>query len=105
MRAFKTISLAGGLLFGLYEWSNLQRKWKYIDRFYPEPTQLQKTLEKEALVYKENKYRMPSVEERMRLLENPSLTRQYSQFYQLAPQRHLDDYTDFNAPEHKEHWN
>jgi hypothetical protein len=38
VRAFKTVSLAGGLLFGLYEWSNLQRKWKYIDRFYPEPT-------------------------------------------------------------------
>lgn len=81
VRAFKTLSLAGGLLFGMYEWSTLQRKWKYIDRFYPEPTQLQKTLEKEALVYKENKYRMPTVQERMQLLENPTLARQYSQFY------------------------
>ena len=101
VRMFKTVTLAGGLAFSMYELSNLKRKWKYIDRLYPEPTQLQKRLELEAMQYKENKVKVLSVEERMQLLENPNLLRQYSQFYQLPPQRHKDEWTDYNAPEHK----
>lgn len=61
VRAFKTLSLFGGLAFGFYELSILNHKWKYIDRFYPEPTQLQKTLEREAQQYKENKVKIATV--------------------------------------------
>ena len=41
----------------------------------------------------------------MLLLEDPKKRTQYSQFYQLPPQRHKDEWMDYNAPEHKEHWN
>jgi hypothetical protein len=104
VRALKTLSLTGGMMFGLYEISLLKQKWKYIDRLYPEPTQLQKTLEKEALQYKENKYTVSSIAEKMLKLEDPNIQRKYSQFYQLAPQRNIDEENEFNPPEHKEHY-
>jgi hypothetical protein len=61
VRAFKTLSLIGGVAFSFYELSILNHKWKYIDRFYPEPTQLQKTLEREAQQFKENKVKIATV--------------------------------------------
>ena len=105
VRVFKTSTLVLGLGIGLYEFSQLKKKLKYIDRVYPEPTQLQRQLEIEAQQYKENKVVVKSVQERMQLLQNPQARTKYSQFYQLPPQRHKDEYTDFNAPSHAEHWN
>ena len=82
----------------------MKQKWKYIDRLYPEPTQLQKTLEKEALQYKENKYTVSTISERMLKLEDPNSQTLYSQLYQLAPQQNIDEENDFNVAEYKEHY-
>ena len=35
-----------------YEKMQLEKKWTYYDRFYPEPTQLQRSLVNEAYIYK-----------------------------------------------------
>ena len=98
------MSLGASLAFAMYETSNLNQRWKYLDRLYPEPTQLQKTLNTEAMQQKEHTAHVASIEERMLKLNDPNIRTQYSQFYQLAPQRHKDEWRDPNAPAHKEHW-
>ena len=35
----------------------MEKKWSYYDRFYPEPTQLQKSLVMEAQIHKEREAR------------------------------------------------
>ena len=48
VRFFKTASLVGAFALGAYEMHKLQDKWTYYNRFYPEATELQKGLEREA---------------------------------------------------------
>ena len=56
VRMFKTAAFAGALGLGLWELTNLKKQWLYYDRFYPEPTELQKTLQREAMMFKEIDY-------------------------------------------------
>ena len=78
----------------------------YYDRFYPEPTELQKTLHREALLYKELDYQESSVEEKMAAIEDPELRQKYKQMYMIKPQRYLEPEkaNDINAAEYQEHW-
>jgi hypothetical protein len=61
VRFFKTASLIGAFAFGAYEMHKLQNKWTYYNRFYPEPTELQKGLEREALMFKESTFAEKSI--------------------------------------------
>ena len=45
------MSAFGSLLLVYHERMNLEKKWRYYDRLYPEPTQLQQSLVTEAEVY------------------------------------------------------
>ena len=49
----------------------MRKQWIYYDRFYPEPTELQKTLTRDAMMFKESMYNESSVQEKMLKLENP----------------------------------
>ena len=51
-RHLKIASLIGGFASVWYEKMQLEKKWTYYDRFYPEPTQLQRSLVNEAYIYK-----------------------------------------------------
>ena len=39
------------------EKTSLEKKWDYYDKFYPEPTQLQRSLIEEAAMFKEREAR------------------------------------------------
>ena len=49
----KLFTLAGAFAVVFNEKLLLEKKWRYYDRFYPEPTQLQRTLVQEAEVVKQ----------------------------------------------------
>ncbi len=53
VRAFKFVSLLGACVLGFREKLQLEYQWQYYNRFYPEPTELQKSLTREALMFKE----------------------------------------------------
>merc|ERR1719498_256381 len=69
-----------------YEMTKLRKKMTYYDRFYPEATELQKTLLLEAQMYKEENFTPTSMEEKMAKVEDPQLRQIYSSMYRLAPQ-------------------
>lgn len=85
MRAFKTITFAGALALGTYEMWSLRKQWTYYDRFYPEPTELQKTLLRDAMMFKERTYQASSIDEKLLKVEDPEVRLIYSQMYQLPP--------------------
>ena len=103
---FKTAAFVGALGLGLWELSRLKKQWLYYDRFYPEPTQLQRTLEREAMMFKESNYEESSIEEKLAAVDDPELRQKYKQMYMLKPQRFVEPETpgDINAADHKEHW-
>ena len=103
VRVLKTASLFGAVAFGSYETSKLNKQFTYYNRFYPEPTELQRTLARDAFIFRENPYQETSVEERALAVEDPKLRQVYSQMYALPPQRNWDAEEDVNAPEHQEH--
>jgi hypothetical protein len=45
VRVFKWLSFSAAILLAFKEKVDLEKKWRYFDRYYPEPTQLQKNLE------------------------------------------------------------
>jgi hypothetical protein len=85
VRAFKTITFAGALALGTYEMWSLRKQWTYYDRFYPEPTELQKTLLRDAMMFKERTYQASSIDEKLLKVEDPEVRLIYSQMYQLPP--------------------
>jgi len=103
VRLLKAATFFGALALSSYELMNMRKQWTYYDRFYPEATELQKTLSREAVMFKEHFYQTSSVEDKLRKLEDPSVRMIYSQMYQLPPQKYADPDNNVNAPDHKEH--
>ena len=103
VRSLKAATFLGAVAFGSYELLNMRKQWTYYDRFYPEPTELQKTLNREAMMFKEQNYQTSSVEDKLKKLEDPNLRLIYSQMYQLPPQKYADPDNNVNAPDHTEH--
>ena len=56
VRILKALTLFGAFGLGFREKLNLEYQWEYYNRFYPEPTELQKTLTREAQLFKETAY-------------------------------------------------
>ena len=44
VRMFKTASVIGAFSLGMWEYTNLRKRLTFYDRFYPEPTELQRKL-------------------------------------------------------------
>ena len=103
---FKTAAFAGAICLSMWQLTSLKKQWLYYDRFYPEPTELQKTLYREAQLYKELDYQESSVEDKMAAMEDPELRQKYKQMYMIKPQRYLEEEkaNDINAAEYQEHW-
>ena len=103
VRWFKTVAAAGAYSLSLWEYSQLRKKMTFYDRFYPEPTELQRRLGEEALLFKEQAYKQESNEERIRKLADPDKILNYAQFYMLGPQTHIIAEEDINAADHQQH--
>ena len=48
VRVFKSLTLAASIYLAVEQKASLEKKWTYLNRLYPEPTELQKTLFTEA---------------------------------------------------------
>lgn len=81
VRVLKTLAFFGATAAATYEYLNLRRQWTYIDRFYPEPTELQKGLTRDAMIYKENNYKQKSTEERFQVANDTQTNRNYAAMY------------------------
>jgi hypothetical protein len=100
----KMLAFFGSIGMGSYEMILMRKQWTYYDRFYPEPTELQKTLFRDAMMFKESMYSETSVQDKLLKLESPEVRQMYSQMYQLPPQRYSDpDEQNINAPDHSQH--
>ena len=100
VRMFKSAAIIGACSLGLWEYSSLRKKMTFYDRFYPEPTELQRKLGQEALLFKEQAYKSETTEEREAKAQDPDKVLKYSQFYMLAPQNHIILEEQFNADDH-----
>ena len=100
----KFFSVLGFMGLGFYETMMFEKKQKYYDRFYPEPTQLQRSLVTEAQVMlKREEMGLDDESAEERAYMDPRKQQTYSQFYQLAPQNHSIAEEAFNAPDHQQH--
>ena len=78
----------------------LTQYWTYCDRFCPEPTELQKTLLRDAIMFKEKAYQAFLIDQKLLKVEDPEIRLIYSQMYQLPPQRYPDADNNPTAPKH-----
>ena len=102
VRIFKFLSFAGACALGFREKLSLEYQWQFYDRFYPEATELQKTLTREAMAFKENLYTEPTQDERTKI--NVDDAKIYEQMYRLPPQKYPDPDDDPNPAVIKNHW-
>ena len=102
VRVLKFVSFVAACALGMKEKLNLEYQWQFYDRFYPEATELQKTLTREAQTFKEQDYQEPSIEERRKLTVDQAKI--YEQMYRLPPQKFSDADEDPNPPSIKQHW-
>ena len=84
VRMFKSVSFLAACSLGMWEMCNLRKRMTFYDRFYPEATELQKKLNLEAAMFKEEAYRQATLEERLAKVNDPDKILTYSQFYMLA---------------------
>ena len=56
VRLFKSASIIGACSIGLWEYTTLRKKMLMYDRLNPEPTELQRKLQVEAAMFKEQAY-------------------------------------------------
>ena len=100
VRMFKSAAFIGACSLGLWEFSTVRKRLTFYDRFYPEPTELQRKLNQEAMIFKEQAYKGESTEEREAKVQNPEKVLKYSQFYMLGPQNHIIMEEAINADDH-----
>ena len=86
VRVFKTAAFLGALAIATNDLIDVKKKWQYYDRFYPEMTELQKQLTREAQMFKENTWKAPTLEERFAKLDDADTRMIYKQMYLMAPQ-------------------
>lgn len=102
VRIFKALTFVGALGVGLYERGKIEKYWTYVNRFYPEPTELQKSLYRDAMMFKEKNYQPKPVEEKLKL--DTETVKIYEQLYRLPPVTDSPAETDPNPPSMKPHW-
>ena len=105
MRQVKYFALFGAFAAAYMERWNLDKKMDYYNKFYPEPTQLQRSLVQEAQMFKEREARgikEKSLEEKKYI--DPETQKMYEQMYMLPPQRFPEAETDQNPAAVGNHW-
>ena len=105
VRQLKALAFIGSFSMVWYERTQLEKKWSYYDKLYPEPTQLQKSLVTEAEVYQvRDKLGIKEKTLAEKSVLDPETRRTYSQLYQLPPLRTAEPDYDPNAPSIKTHY-
>ena len=102
VRIFKALTFVGAMGVGVYERAKLEKYWTFLNRFYPEPTELQKSLYRDAMMFKELNYQEKSIEERLKL--DMDTVKIYEQLYRLPPATDAEPDNDPNPPTIKPHW-
>lgn len=92
----KFITIGASLAFAVNQKSDLEKQWTYLNRLYPEPTELQKTLYREAQTFKEIQWQQKSIQDRVSM--DTETKKLYGQMYQLPPQRYPEADDDPNPP-------
>ena len=73
----------------------------FVNRLYPEPTELQRMLVKEAQIVKETNWQQRTVQEKTTMDVDQKST--YKRHYSLPPQRYADPDDNPNPPTIKTH--
>ena len=81
MTQLKWVTFVAALGLGVFEHFDLNKKWQYLNRFYPEATEFQKNLAREAELHKFRGMR-PELSGKDLSLQEKMI---YSQMYRLAP--------------------
>ena len=102
VRVLKFLTFVGAVGLSMKEKLALEYQWQFYDRFYPEPTELQKTLTREVLTFKEREYETPSIQDLTQL--DSDTAKIYEQMYRLPPQKIPDPDENPNPPTIKNHW-
>ena len=98
VRVLKALSFMGAVAFGVKEKLNLEYQWQYYDRFYPEATELQKTLTREAMAFKEGAFQTSTPQLDL------DTERIYESMYRLPAQSYPDPDDNPNPPTIKKHY-
>ena len=99
--SFKWFTFAAAIGLIVKENSDLLKKWRYFDRFYPEPTGLQRAIREEASLVKEYGYTAPDPDAEM-----DSRTRTvYERMYALEPSNETGPDEETNPVDPKRHYN
>lgn len=67
VRVLKALTFGAALLLGVREKFELEKQWTYLNRFYPEPTELQKGLIRDAELFKLLQLQPKGIEERQEI--------------------------------------
>ena len=99
--SFKWFSFAAAIGIMVKENSDLMKKWRYFDRYFPEPTGLQRAIRDEAALIKEYGYQAPDPEN----IEMDSRTRTvYERMYELDPSNEVGPDEETNPVEPARHY-
>ena len=88
-----------------HEKLTLEKKWNFYNRFYPEPTQLQRSLVTEAQMYREREakgIKEESIQDKSHI--DPETQKRYEQMYSLGQQQFPEGVADVNASGVASHW-
>jgi hypothetical protein len=103
VRFFKSVAFTGAVAAATLEYLNMRKKWTYYNQFYPEATELQKTLHRDAMMFKESNYKPKTTDERAKLMQDAKTQQMYAQMYQLPMQRYAEPDDDCNPGQVMEH--
>ena len=105
IKRVKFFALFGAFGAAYMEKYNLDKKLTFYDRFYPEPTQLQRTLVQEAQMFKQREalgIKEKTLDEKKVI--DPETQKMYEQMYMLPPQRFPEAETDQNPASISSHY-
>ena len=102
VRILKAITFTAAFVLGVREKLNLEQQWTYYNRFYPEPTELQKSLTRDAEMFKLLQIQPKSLEEKSVL--DSETVQIYEQLYRLPPQTTPEPEEDVNPASIKPHY-
>ena len=100
VKAVKWCMFVGALTFGFMEYHNLNQKWRFLNRYYPEATQYQRSLETEAQMFKEQQ--LQEVPYKNVKYTGVVAGHLYDQMYQLPKMVNVNPDWDVNAADIKE---
>ena len=102
VRIMKCLTFVAAVGLSTNEKLKLEKQWDFYNRFYAEPTELQKQLFREAMLFKEGVYQQKSDEERTKL--DADTAKVYEQLYRLPAQRYPDADDNPNPPSIQTHY-